>query len=64
MKILYFYRAGLRPIIQMVTKKKNETAALVQKFSDLKLFKDLKNRKACFSGYRDIGRKENQKLKN
>ncbi|XP_043462927.1 uncharacterized protein LOC122498976 [Leptopilina heterotoma] len=46
---------GLRPIIHMVTKKKNQTVALVKKYSDLQSFTDLKNLKACFSGYRDIG---------
>lgn len=41
----------------MVTKMKNQTVALVKKFSNIKSFKDLKNQKACFSGYRDIGKK-------
>ena len=54
-----FCRRGLTPILHMVSNKGthgNEVAAIVNKFSDFYALEDLKNHKACFSGYRDAGK--------
>lgn len=55
----YRFRMGLKSLVQAIPKKNNEfnrIAAIVKRDSWFRSFRDLRGARACFTGYKDVGK--------